>query len=50
MYDAQSECRRLRAKGDPKSMKQAQKLQNKFRDHPNYESDQAWTTRMQAGR
>lgn len=47
--EAQKECTRLRALGDPKSLKRAQKLENSFRDHPDYEDDHAWLTRMQAG-
>lgn len=46
---AQAKCTKLREKGDKKSLKQAQEIENKFKDHPDYEDDYTWLTRKQAG-
>lgn len=54
MAEAQAQCTAWRIEGrrtrDPKLMKKAAKLEAKFRNHPDYENDQAFIMRMQSGR
>lgn len=49
MKQAQAECRKLKAKGDRASLARAERLEAKFRDQSDYESDRAWLLRKQAG-
>jgi uncharacterized protein involved in type VI secretion and phage assembly len=49
MKQAQARCRRWRRKGDKRSLAAADRLEAKFRDHPDYESDYAWFIRVQSG-
>lgn len=49
MKQAQAKCRRWRTKGDARSLRAADRLEAKFRDHPDYESDMAYIMRAQSG-
>lgn len=49
MKQAQKQCRDLRQRGDKKSLAKANAIEAKFKDHPDYESDDAWLLRMQSG-
>ncbi len=49
MKAAQAACRRLRAKGDLRSMRRANKIEAEWKEHPNYQSDAAMIMAAQAG-
>lgn len=49
MKAAQAACRRLRAKGDLRSLRRANKIEAEWKEHQNYESDTEMFFRAQAG-
>lgn len=49
MKQAQAKCRRWREKGDKKSLRKADKLQARFKDHRDYEDVHTWLLRVQSG-
>lgn len=49
MKQAQKKCRAWREKGDKRSLAAAARLEAKFRDDPDYESDMAFFMRIQSG-
>lgn len=49
MKQAQAKCRRWREKGDKRSLAAANRLEAKFANDPDYESDMAYITRIQSG-
>ena len=49
MWEAQVECRKLRAYSDAGAHDRAAEIEAQWRDHPDYESDFAWVLRKLAG-
>jgi hypothetical protein len=49
MEQAQAKCRKWREKGDTRSLAAANRLEAKFRPHPEYQSDVMWLLERQSG-